>query len=801
MFLIVFVFLCILLIFFTHNIFVETTDDVTKYKQIHNLLLEAYTSDLVSFDTVSFISRVRWPVYEIVTFETETYTMTNNMWYSGLEKRFNFYNQTFEDVDDNAERVTTVDSTSFSLHVDDGWVNVDCPANMIFDGYQCVRQNICENQTAGTILPVNEALIDVAFYQKYNRSTTTDTIYHPTLYIVCNGDDTYEIKECDNNQLFDSEMLQCVDKDACADVADYFVLSDRPDTLADDEYLMCLNNETTVQTCEENMIFDTTTLSCVEVDLCQANGVGYTYITDDLAANQYYRCTSVFDKEIVSCPIRVETDGQYSCAGDTQCMSLENGSGSIVTMTENTHFKYASEAVICTEYEITDSIVCDSEEVELSVEPFTLDLKIPTTILDRTNNVCKTFDINDVEIITDYAGIVNSENDYNVDFTTAVRVNVQNLLSENLPVSTSMLFSSLDYAKNYGFIGFSPLTGNEIDCYGDILFDIFAGDKYNICSDNEISSSNAIDDNEFFSTYTKNVGTTTLTSPCRVKSDIVLEDDIYIQESDNVSVSCLYAMPLQEIIVTDLEEAAGVLIDDKCSENGIDLNNVAGAIVILNDELACRSVYLEDYNVIITASFTPTMKFEDRTWNVDTQSYDGVMYDSVVHKITDGWMACPPSAYDKTTTDCNIDNTKLYTVKDLHFVQNYPDIDYEPENEVNVDTEDVDVSNPIADDVEAINPIAEDVLRQNDNVTNNVQPALENELVNTATQMEVDQKNPSINVQDIDSSSTLSDESVKNDYSTLDTNRILDYINRHHESETSEEEYMDDGDILASLFE
>nr|UZH98388.1 viral capsid protein 91 [Neodiprion sertifer nucleopolyhedrovirus] len=814
----------IIVILYIYNVMYSVETDTTKHRYIYNLYLQANVSDLDSslIDSISYISTVRWPIYEITTFDIDTLQSTSKMWYSSYEKTFNFYDQTFSDVQLIDEKITTNNANSFSIHVDDGWVNVDCPTNMTFDGNNCVYPSLCKGESEGTILPITETMIDQAVFRKLNRTATTTEEYHPTLYVVCNGDDTYEIKECEDNTLFDATLLQCIEKDSCDGLTDNFILSDRPDTLADNQYLMCYNNQTTIQTCEENQTFDTATLSCVDLDPCSVYGAGYTFITDELPDNQYYHCTSSFDKELITCPIRQFVDNVYSCTGDSRCIALNDGTGTILSYSSNTHFSYPTEALICDNYESSDSVICESVESELVIDPFTIDVKIPSVIFDKSTISCQDFDVTneDVTVLNTYAALVNQENDYNVEYVTAVRVNIEKLLSDGLPVTLSQFFDSLEYARSSGSIGVSPLTGVEIDCYENILYDIFSGDRYNDCENNVLVSTNTLGDSEFYSTFTKSTNTTITENPCRLKTDLVLEDNIYVQQSTDSSVVCLYAMPLQEIITATTTETPGTLIETTCEENNIDLNNVVDSVVIISDELACRSMYVEQYNLIVTASFVPKMKYDDRTWNADTQSFDGVMYDGVLHNVDGKWISCPPTLFDETTAICDTAENTIYTVKDLHFEQDYPTVDltdYENEDDgaanddvdedadVVLDDDDVDVNeDDVVDDnaddfdidtaPEAINPI---LVR--DNVADSINTDFRANDIATNAQsntdflhsMEFDNNNLSNDRLDFDKNNVHTQQPTVQD--------LIEYI---REAESNEdEEYMDEADYLASFFE
>ncbi|AIE47797.1 vp91 [Peridroma alphabaculovirus] len=737
-----------------------------------------------------YVAEVDGHEFVLVTVQTDDLQTVERSRHDDRQLTFNFLEQEFEATLPAAERVRAHadEPSKFEVRGDDGWMDVDCPADEHFnaDAMRCEPVPPCFERAPGAY-GLTERLVDalVLNHRVPRANPNTDDV-HPTMYLRCFEGGSHVVDECPAHHYFDAKLSQCVMHNDCESRPDGYILTVFPASLNINEYQVCRNGEAVVVACPAGKIFDRRLLMCVDAEPCAVHGAGYTFITDDIGPAQFYRCLSPTDAELVTCINRVFVDGGYECSGDARCTTFPDGTGTQARVFEDDVWSFDQGVLICDNYNVIKSIDCDTDNVladKLFDQKFIVSLHWPREAYDAARVECVPFHFDMARVKFNLYGIDSVPNDLQLQFVTAFAGNVED--ARDLP-SSGTLRNKVTYARDVGAVGFNFVSGDAIDCYGDQLFDPFEGRRLNECADEELVRTVTFDRRQFFQPASLTVGSdddytqlcahhldqtsdfvifdhfttrilaniqrsdpcatiltqihdqyTTITSKYTtialkytyesVKDDKYIErygsnipkNSITISDSDTGGVeplfnlfepyevvaplfdpwetrdlhdppeetpapppppappsltltdklldySCFYSVPTYKL--------SGCNVDDEHVRNALKelrarpevhpdcqsaagLANVINAYAYLGDGLGCRSVYDDDVIKVIPQlgkTFT----------NIDTQSNDGVRYNTWLHTHNGTIMACP----DHAVTDsfgCALEEDKLYYMEDL----------------------------------------------------------------------------------------------------------------------------------------
>uniref|UniRef100_A0AAU8GE08 Chitin-binding type-2 domain-containing protein n=1 Tax=Faxonius propinquus nudivirus TaxID=3139431 RepID=A0AAU8GE08_9VIRU len=241
--------------------------------------------------------------------------------------------------------------------------------------------------------------------------------YHPRLYIYCLSNTNYELRSCENNTIYnqkdiqDGNIIPCNFYDVCSEKQNFTTHREKISNLydlKDNEYYICLNGISTLRSCEEPLVFNTSTISCMSVNSCWGEIDGSTIKVDDF---NFIYCKSEMDVH-VNCQFGLftNTTGQIECAIDT--------SKKFNKYFENDYFSYPISAFI---YENNTQIeqTCDADKKYIShplkdqsaitiyptkstnlYDPIPYNIKvIEYTNELMTDTICKSVDINNSSYI------------------------------------------------------------------------------------------------------------------------------------------------------------------------------------------------------------------------------------------------------------------------------------------------------------------------------------------------------------------------------------------------------------------
>nr|QBI90300.1 p95/vp91 [Trichoplusia ni single nucleopolyhedrovirus] len=471
--------------------------------------------------SLSYVSGVDQHFYTVTTFSTQNLIVEHRSVHDDRHEYFNFLTQKYENVnhdndydlivdsvavvsDNNRVKSHSNDPTKYLLRGDDGWIEMNCPIDEHFDVnvFRCVPIPVCQDKEVGAH-GMTEKLLDKLVLNHRtprivadNGSETEDI--HPTMYLRCVEGGSAVVEECPNGYLFDATQSRCVMRNDCEGRPDGYVLSQFPESLNINEYMVCRNGDTTIQSCPFGQIFDRRLMSCVEAHPCQFNGAGYTYITDNIGPTQFYKCQDFENSILITCINRVFVNDEYQCTGDSRCSVFENGTGAQIKVFEDEIMSYDQGVLICDNYDVIKNIDCDDTNIienRIYNNRFVPMINLPTEIYSSTESECVPFDSTLIRKNNDFYGIENVPNDYNIEFNTSFVGHIDRL--ENL-ITFDRLDNMVSFAREFGFVGINFLSKEPINCMNGYLYDIFEGRRLNFCPNNNFVFPIIISPNEFF---------------------------------------------------------------------------------------------------------------------------------------------------------------------------------------------------------------------------------------------------------------------------------------------------------------
>ncbi|AGE89929.1 VP91 [Spodoptera littoralis nucleopolyhedrovirus] len=489
---------------FNENEFENRLTVLTEWMKRNN-------ADMPTPETLSYVSAVNGDMYTLTEFYTNNMRTARVTVHDDTVEIFDFVNQQIiklsTDPRDSGPRVLPdpENANGFLARGDDGWMRVACPKRERFDvdALKCVPMPPCENLPPG-LYPMNESMIDelVLNHRVYRENDFEKVLYHPTLYLQCSENRSHSIHECPDGHLFNASERRCEMINPCVDRPDGFVLSGDQfySNLDVQQYVICDNEEVSIGSCPDGAVFDRIVLACIFLHPCTFHGTNHTYITGDLAPNQFYRCVSNTVAEVVTCPIaRRFVDGQYDCYGDLQCMNVENGNGSILKEFYNPVASFYTGKVVCDNYNVVSDVSCDwSNQLEnfhfKNLYAVDENLTIPTRMFSEQADSCVNFDKNlMIENKSTFAIVPTflDNNDYMIipKFSYyGVTSQLDGLLvadaTDEMPSQTVVYPNTTS-----GPYFIDPYTGNEIFCPGGgrkILFDVMKSfTRVNLCDEND----------------------------------------------------------------------------------------------------------------------------------------------------------------------------------------------------------------------------------------------------------------------------------------------------------------------------
>ncbi|AUA60304.1 VP91/P95 [Operophtera brumata nucleopolyhedrovirus] len=440
---------------------------------------------------LGYVSRVDGHQYDVSHFDTDTLQLKTTTLHDDRTEVFDFINQNLnKKIDTDEFRIAKhiSDNTKYMMKGDDGWIEMSCGTNEYFDDelLRCVPMPPCYNLAPG-LYGMNERLIDsLVLNHNVDRATTSSAgPYHPTMYLRCLQGGSHIVEECPENHYYDHITSSCQLRNDCINRPDGYVLNQFPDTLAINEYMKCENNTPVVTSCDADHIFDRRLMTCIRAEPCALHGIGYTYITDEIGSNQFWKCASRDSSDLITCVNRVFANDEYQCAGDRECLTFQDGSGTQLKPQDNDIIGYNTGVLICDNYNKQEDIACPSYDIvdtKTFNEIFRLGVSVPSRVFDTTSRECVPFDMSHVTIINPIFPIINN-NDYNVQFDTAFVGKTEELQEI---INTNRLDGHVEYARDRNVMGINISDNSELECMGDGMYDIFDGTKLNVCHDDTL---------------------------------------------------------------------------------------------------------------------------------------------------------------------------------------------------------------------------------------------------------------------------------------------------------------------------
>ncbi|QYC92656.1 Per os infectivity factor 8 [Trabala vishnou gigantina nucleopolyhedrovirus] len=466
-------------------------------------------------DKLSYVSEVNENLYTVTTFETNTLAVLYRSVHNDTREVFNFLEQKLINIEHEPHyqetkrvRAHPSDNDKFQIRGDDGWFDVECGFGKRFEPQQqtCVPVSFCDDKPPGNY-GLDESTIDsLVLNHRVVKENVNPNVIHPTMYLRCMEGGSHSIIECPTNHLFDAAAGQCVLRNDCQNRPDGFVLSTFPENLNIDEYMVCDNEQAVVAACADGKIFDRRLMTCVDADPCSVHGAGYTYITNDIGPAQYFKCISDTESELITCINRVVVGDRFQCSGDILCSGFANGTGTQIKVHDDDTVRFDTGVLVCDEYNVQRNIDCDTADTmadKVFNGKFKVSLHVPRQIYNASTNSCVDFDAALYNIKSAHVSIESLPNDLHVDFQTAMLGRADRL---SLLLHTDRLDGAVEYARDKNAVGLNPVTGLQIECFGDGLYDIFKGTQLNFCANNAPVEKVTLADDQYIRSRTLEVG-------------------------------------------------------------------------------------------------------------------------------------------------------------------------------------------------------------------------------------------------------------------------------------------------------
>jgi len=167
-----------------------------------------------------------------------------------------------------------------------------CPPN--YKGNNCILEPLCGKETNMTnnIWPKYKLLsysqfVGLGLYLNANKfPTANDNLrslpgiedFHPRIRVQClNESGDYRLEVCPQDKLLDFNNIQCVPHDICSDRINGYkhtneIASNSTHILQPNEYYMCKNNKSVLQTCSTGTLFSNEINGCVTQTPCFGRG-------------------------------------------------------------------------------------------------------------------------------------------------------------------------------------------------------------------------------------------------------------------------------------------------------------------------------------------------------------------------------------------------------------------------------------------------------------------------------------------------------------------------------------------------
>jgi hypothetical protein len=216
-----------------------------------------------------------------------------------------------------------------------------CPLPFEYDGAgKCILKPVCGENEANLFRGIN--------YYQFTEKILRDFRVHERLYYDCA--EPGELKNCSVNELFvGGELLEkpaepCEPYDICSDrmsrtVHRYPITRD--DVLGDDEFYVCVNGVSERRRCSDNQQFSSVVMNCVDRNRCANEPNGRTFGLD---AERFFVCRGG-QEVMVNCGgpvIRSDTTNEYECR-NPRCDNQFP-----ITLTLNQYFRIPVAQYYCT---------------------------------------------------------------------------------------------------------------------------------------------------------------------------------------------------------------------------------------------------------------------------------------------------------------------------------------------------------------------------------------------------------------------------------------------------------------------
>ncbi|AKN80709.1 VP91 [Diatraea saccharalis granulovirus] len=431
--------------------------------------------------TLGYVSHVDNNHYRLTFFDTINLKTVKEDTYNEEERVFDFGNQSLVEVNNNPQAASVSfvaeDERMFIAHTDDGAVLMDCQDG-VFDGVQCLTTPVCDRPDIN--LPLTEdRLNQLVFNRLASRARPqldNNSTYHPTIYVHCDKEQTPQLEECLNGEVF--QGTRCVYDP---------VVTTNGGGLVSFKYKTNIIKKTKfkVNVHKPHLMFPVNYSYPFDAAPCLDHEPGYTFTSNRLATTQFFECLDNNNLFLHTCNNVLFQSGRHYCDEERDCAQFEDGTGVLINTIHNDNITFDTGKSVCEKYRIKEVVECDTGDF-IADKKFshplnvTFDLRLPRQVFYE--DTCTEYGYDRV-VITNDSFTVKVDNF--PELSTHMVGRVSKIINEQDYLKENSVSEFVTYSRDVNEICMDPKLFTSLDCNKEtgIVVDLFENTKYNVCKD------------------------------------------------------------------------------------------------------------------------------------------------------------------------------------------------------------------------------------------------------------------------------------------------------------------------------
>ncbi|AAQ21687.1 vp91 capsid [Cryptophlebia leucotreta granulovirus] len=276
---------------------------------------------------------------------------------------------------------------------------------------------------------------------------------------------------------------------------------------------------------------------------CLQNDVGYKFVTNRIASNQFFECLNNNNLFLHSCINNLTfNNGEYECDKEFDCEQFDDGSGIIFNNITNDNISFNTGISVCEGGKIINVTECDTGDFvadkkfshPLSVN---FEVQLPRQIFNTETNNCEAYSVRNVNVLNDTFLVSVKDHDY---LSNSMVGRVSKIRDENDFVNSDMVSDFVTYSRDVGEIGLNSKTFTAEDCKNNVTVDFLDNSRYNVCNDGDFVEQVILTNEEYIDFNGQLNKLNGYKGECRYKNDTPYFD-LYKRFVNNYT--CLFTVP------------------------------------------------------------------------------------------------------------------------------------------------------------------------------------------------------------------------------------------------------------------